>query len=140
MTDERDLSIRIKRTSSKRTGSILDELFASQKFPGDDECMFENNSRVSFERVPKRNPIVEQNEPEEDENEDYLTFSQTLKPVMHDVTGTLEQRGQLNIERHEQKNTVTWVIQVDNRRARFLDRIIEDFIARLKRTFSMRGE
>lgn len=136
MTDERDLSIRIKR-SSKNSGSLLDELFGnSRKFPADDECMFENESQVSFERVPRRNPSPES---VEDEN-DYVTFRKTLKPMLHDVTGAIEERGQLNIERHEQKNTVTWIIQVDNRRARFLDRILEDFMAFLKRSFSMRSE
>ena len=138
MTDERDLSIRIKRTSNKKTKSILDELFENQKFP-QDECMFENESQVSFRRVPR--VMTQENESNESEDDnDYVTFRQTLKPMMHDVTGALEQRGQLNIERREQKNTVTWTIQVDNRRARFLDRIVEDFMAFLKRTFPMRSE
>jgi hypothetical protein len=134
MTDERDISIRIKRTS-KNSGSLLDELFDNtRKFPADEECMFENESQVSFQRMPKARNA------DDESDENYLTFSQTLKPMLHDITGAIEQRGQLNIERHEQKNSVTWIIQVNNRRARFLDRIIEDFIARLKRTFSMRGE
>jgi hypothetical protein len=136
MTDERDLNIRIKRTS-KNSGSLLDELFGNnRKFPADDECMFENESQVSFERVPSR---IQSQGDVEDENE-YVTFRKTLKPMLHDVTGAVEQRGQLNIERHEQKNTVTWIIQVDRRRARFLDRILEDFMAFLKRSFSMRSE
>ena len=136
MTDERDLSIRIKRTS-KNSGSLLDELFGNnRKFPADDECMFENESQVSFERVPSR---IQSQYGVEGEN-DYVTFRKTLKPMLHDVTGAVEQRGQLKIERHEQRNSVTWVIQVDNRRARFLDRIIEDFMAFLKRTFPMRSE
>ena len=138
MTDERDLSIRIKRTSNKKTKSILDELFENQKFP-QDECMFENESQVSFRRVPR--VMTQENESDESEDDnDYVTFRQTLKPMMHDVTGTLEPRGKLNIERREEKNTVTWVIQVDNRRARFLDRIVEDFMAFLKRAFSTRSE
>ncbi len=138
MTDERDLSIRIKRTSNKRTRSILQDIFTQNaKFPADDECMFENNSQISFERLLKRNPIVEQHEPEEEnEDDEYLTYSETLKPMMRDMTGAFEQRGELKIDRYEGNNEVVWVVRIDNRRARFLDRIFADFIAFLKRAFN----
>jgi len=140
MTDEKDLSIRIKRTSNKHTRSILQDIFRQhEKFPADDECMFENDSRVSFQRLLKRNRITEQNESEEEEDEDdedYLTYSETLKPMMRAMTGALEQRGELKIDRYERSNAVVWVVRIDNRRARFLDRIFADFIAFLKRAFN----
>jgi hypothetical protein len=139
MTDERDLSIRIKRTSNKHAGSILHDIFmGNEKFPADDECMFENDSWTSFKRLLKRNPIVEHGESDEEEggDENYLTYSETLKPMMRDMTGALEQRGELKIERRERSNTVEWVVLIDNHRAKYLDRIFADFIGFLKRAFN----
>jgi hypothetical protein len=137
MTDERDLSIRIKRSSNKHTRNTLHDIF-TEKFPADDECMFENDSWTSFKRLLNRNPIVEHDESDEEEDGDhnYLTYSETLKPMMRDMTGALQQRGELKIERRERNNAVEWVVLIDNRRAKYLDRIFADFIAFLKRAFN----
>jgi len=139
MTDERDLSIRIKRTSNKHTRNILHDIFTeNEKFPADDECMFENDSWTSLKRILKQNPIVQHDESDEEEDgdENYLTYSETLKPMMRDMTGALEQRGELKIERRERNNAVEWIVLIDNHRAKFLDRIFADFIAFLKRAFN----
>lgn len=98
------------------------------------------NQEPSVKQVLRKHPIIQpwisEDEHEDEENDERVSYSTTLKPMMRDITGALEQRGELKIDRYERSNAVVWVIRIDKRRAKFLDRILADFIAFLKRAFN----
>jgi hypothetical protein len=139
--EEEHVDIQIRRTGKRAKRSIIDDILRVEEeraFPFDDhECMFEQDSERTFEYVLSKNPIVERLGRDEDHHrEEALTFEHTMKPILRDTAGALEQRGEVRFRRYEKRDQIVWVIQVDRRRARFLDRIISDFIAFLKRTFN----
>lgn len=143
MTNEEHVDIRITRTGKKKTRNILDSVLAVEEkaFPLDDdhECMFETERE--YEYVLKKNPILERlkrQEPEEEPShpEAVPTHSQTLRPVLRDMTEALEQRGEFRIRRYDRGDEVVWVVQIDRQRARFLDRIFTDFIRYLRRALN----
>jgi hypothetical protein len=142
MTNEEHVDIRITRTGKRKTSSILERILETQEergFPSreDHDCMYEDDSERAFQYSLKRNPIIErlaEDEPEEPRREPF--YSQTLKPMLRDATGAMEQRGRLRIRRYDRGDEVVWVVQIDSQRARFLDRIFSDFIAFLRRAFN----
>jgi hypothetical protein len=134
--DEKDLRIHIKQAGKKSSGSAFSDLFTQRSSTQGPDCMF--NQESSVEQFIRKRPIIEQFIPEDerdesDETDESLTYSTTLKPMLRDMTGALEQRGELKINRYQRKNEVVWVVRIDNRRAKFLDRIFSEFIAFLKR-------
>ncbi len=143
--NEEHVDIRITRTGKKKTRSILDTILADEAktFPLDDdhECMHEYDVERAFQYSLKKNPILERLEPNQEEEreeahpEAVLTYSKTLRPMMRDVSGALEQRGQVRIRRFDRGDEIVWLVQVDRRRAKFLDKIFSDFITFLKRAF-----
>jgi len=142
MNEEKDISIRIRQTGKKSSGTRFTDFFTERSLTEDPDCIFKQESTV--ERFLKKNPIIErlehEDEPEDEETEDgsdeTLTSSTTLKPLFTDVTGVLEHRGEVKIRRYDRKNEVIWVVQIDRGRAKFLDRVFADFIAFLKRAFN----
>ena len=143
MTNEEHVDIRITRTGKRKTSGILDrilEINEERGFPSseDHDCMYEDDTERAFQYSLKRNPILErlerEDEPEEPRREPF--YSQTLKPMLRDATGAVEQRGRLRIRRFDRGDEVVWVVQIDRQRARFLDRIFSDFIAFLRRAFN----
>lgn len=143
MKDEKDISIRIRQTGKKATGNIFTDFFTERSISQDPECIFKQESRSK--RILSKNPVLERLESEDDEHEDQeneeetdetLTYSTTLKPMLRDISGALEQRGELRIRRYEKDDDVVWVVRIDRHRARFLDRIFSDFIAFLRRNFN----
>jgi hypothetical protein len=146
MTNEEHVDIRITRTGNRKTSGILEKILETQEdrsFPSreDHDCMYEEDSERAFQYSLKRNPILERLEQEEAQDQaqeprEETVYSQTLKPMLRDATGALEQRGRLRIRRYDRGEEVVWVVQIDRRRARFLDRIFSDFVAFLRRTFN----
>jgi hypothetical protein len=143
MNDEKDISIRIRQTGKKATGNIFSDFLAERSSSSQDpECIFERESRI--ERMLDKNLVIERLETgdkkegqgNEEETNETLTYSTTLKPMMRDITGALEERGELRIRRYERDNDVVWVVRIDRHRAKFLDRIFTDFIAFLKHSFN----
>jgi hypothetical protein len=137
MTDEERVNISITRTGKKKTSNIVDEVLGTKRertFPAD-ECMFEENSEKSFEYSLRKNPVAERFT-ESEEHDSGLTYSQTLRPMLQDMTGAMEQRGELRISRYDRGDEIVWVLQVDRKRAHFLDKTFSDFIAYIKRAFS----
>lgn len=98
MSDEKDISIRIRQSGKKASGNIFTDLFSERTFSQDPECIFRKES--ASERHLKKNLIIgpAENEDEhdesesEEEDEERLTYSTTLKPLMIDATGALERR------------------------------------------------
>jgi hypothetical protein len=144
MTNEERVDIRITRTGKRKTSNILDNILETKEertFPSN-ECMFEEDSQRSFEYSLKKNPIIEPLREEEYDRRDArnfdsgLTYSKTLRPMLRDMTGAVEQRGQLRIRRYDRADEVVWVVQIDRNRAKFLDRTFSDFIAFLKQAFN----
>jgi hypothetical protein len=146
MTSEEHVDIRITRTGKRKTSSILDrilEINEDQSFPSTQEhdCMYEDDSENAFQYSLKRNPILERLEQEKAQDQaqeprSEPIYSETLEPMLRDVTGAMEQRGRLRIRRYDRGEEVVWVVQIDRQRARFLDRIFSDFIAFLRRAFN----
>jgi hypothetical protein len=142
MRNEEHVDIRITRTGKRKTSGILDrilEIKEERSFPlrEDHDCMYEDDTERAFQYSLKKNPILErleEDEPEEPRREPF--YSQTLKPILRDATGAMEQRGKLRIRRFDRGDEVVWVVQIDCERARFLDRIFSDFIAFLRRAFN----
>jgi len=135
MTNEEQVDIRITRTGKRKDNSVVEKILTDDRPFPTDGCMFEEDSRRSFESWVKKSPV----ELWKDEDQRYgsdLTYSQTLKPLLHDMQGVLQQRGQVRIRRYDKANEIVWVIQVDPHRAKFLDRIFMDFFAFLKRAFN----
>ena len=142
MTNDERVDIKITRTGKRKESGIVEDILArNTPFPSD-ECMFEEDSHRSFENSLKKNPVTLWKD--EDEHDDIdvrnpesdLTYSQTLKPLLRDMKGALEQRGQLRIRRYDRGDEIVWVVQIDPHRAKFLDRIFMDFVTFLKRTFN----
>jgi hypothetical protein len=139
--EEEHVDIQIRRTGKRKSRSIFDDILRTEEereFPSDDhECMFEHDSERTFEYLLTKNPIVERlGRDENHHQEEALTYEDTLKPMLRDAAGALEQRGEVRFRRYQKGSQIVWVVQVDRRRARFLDRIISDFIAFLKRAFN----
>lgn len=143
MNDEKDISIRIRQTGKKATGNIFTDFLSEHSSSSQDpECIFERESRS--ERMLGKNLVIERLESDdekesqgnEEETDETVTYSTTLKPMMRDITGALERRGELRIRRYERDDDVVWVVHIDRHRARFLDRIFTDFIAFLKHSFN----
>jgi hypothetical protein len=141
MTDEERVNISITRTGKKKTSNIVNEVLGTKRertFPAD-ECMFEENSERSFEYSLKKDRGVGLWKDEDELKESDpsgLTYSHTLTPVLKDMTGAMEQRGQLRIRRYDRGDEIVWVVQIDRNRANFLDRTFADFIAFIKRAFN----
>jgi hypothetical protein len=145
MTSEEHVDIRITRTGKKKRSSIVSNVLETGRgFPtaDDHDCMYEDNLERVFQYSLRKDPILERLQKEEeteDEGQPPQTppiYSQTLKPMLRDVTGAVEQRGQLRIRRYDRGDEVVWVVQIDRHRARFLDRVFSDFIAFLRRYFN----
>jgi len=139
--EEEHVDIQIRRTGKRKSHSIVDDILRTEEereFPSDDhECMFEHDSERTFEYSLSKNPIVERFGRDEDHHrEEALTYERTMKPMFRDAAGALEQRGEVRFRRYEKRDQIVWVVQVARRRARFLDRLISDFIAFLKRAFN----
>jgi hypothetical protein len=142
MTNEEHVDIKITRTGKRKTSSILDKILdinEERSFPTreDHDCMYEYDSERAFQYSLKRNPILERLErDEEPEPHREPFYSETLKPMLRDTTGAMEQRGRLRIRGYDRGDEIVWVFQIDRQRARFLDRVFSDFIAFLRRAFS----
>lgn len=141
MKEEEHVDIQIRRTGKRKSHSIIDDILRTEEereFPSNDhECMFEDDSQRTIQYSLSKNPIIERLHREADQNPgEFLTYKHSLKPMLRDAAGALEQRGEVRFRRYERGDQTVWVVQVDRRRAKFLDRIISDFIAFLKQTFN----
>jgi hypothetical protein len=146
VTNEEHVDIRITRTGKKNRSSILSNILETGRFPttDDHECMYEDDLERVFQYSLRKNPILERLEKEEQhEGEAPFTepvYSQTLKPVLGDFAGAAEQRDQLRFRRYPREKEVVWVVQIDRKRARFLDRIFFDLMALLRRARAFNAE
>jgi hypothetical protein len=142
--NEEKIDISITRRGKKVRNDLLQEMLSEKQpsFPQneDHECMFEEKTERSVEYSLKKNPVVgpwkDEDEHEDSSPDPDLTYSQTLKPMLTDMTGAMEQRGQMRIRRYDRGDEIVWVVQIDRNRAGFLDKTFANFIAFIRRAFN----